>query len=107
MSSEFWGLPINFEKGDPVIITTAEIVGRIEDISIDTRNGFVYYGVAFPYGSVYVNQIIGYDADHAWITERALRKIKPKKSFFERFFEYVEDWIDDIRIARALDRLYQ
>jgi hypothetical protein len=87
MSTEFWGLPINFEKGEQVIITTAEVTGCIEDIAIDTSTGSVYYGVVYPYGSVYLNQTVGYDSDRAWITERALRKIKPKKSFLERFFE--------------------
>jgi hypothetical protein len=93
-STEFWGLPIKFEKGEQVIITTAEVVGRVEELAIDTSTGSVYYGVVYPYGSVYLNQTVGYDSDRAWITERALRKIKPKKSFLERFFEEHKEWYE-------------
>lgn len=90
MSQEFWGLPIEFEKGEKVIIDSAEVIGIVTDIQLNTSyiDGHkVFYCVEFPHGSVWTkNQ--GYDADNKWISQHRLRKIKPKKpSFFPNFFK--------------------
>jgi hypothetical protein len=97
VSTEFWGVEIEFERGEKVIIDSAEVEAVVTDIQVNTCpddcEHQLLYGVEFPYGSVWT-QDCGYDADTKWVGPSDIRKIKPKKSFLERFFEEHKLWYE-------------
>jgi hypothetical protein len=78
MSKDFCGLHIEFDRGEEVIIDSADITGLVTDFFIDTFGETIRYGVVFKRGSVWTSNR-GYDANFIWLDGSDLRKINPKQ----------------------------
>jgi hypothetical protein len=107
VNTEFWGVDVEYQEGEIVVIDSAEVKGVVQAVRLDSYTGAIEYLVQFPYGSVMIGDSGDindecantghYDDDEAWFSDGELRKIKPKKSFLERFFEehkVFKDYVD-------------
>ncbi|MCW5597663.1 MAG: hypothetical protein KIT59_00885 [Nitrosomonas sp.] len=89
---------LDLQRGEEVIIRSAEVKGEVVDAAVNTQNNETFYRVIFEYGSVYVDGC-GYETDEWWFERSQLRKIEQEEDKFHAWTINLEDVIN-----RMLDR---